>query len=352
MRHRADLHQRRHVGQPAPRAHQLDDRAERPATRRRAPVPLRRKCAGQRDAARASATVPSVHVASFRGLSPAPSHHLGVDVFVGTVGRPNVVTTSGVGHAIGPPLSAVRRPHAGQRSPARARLELTARLWSRRLGPRRNNGGPGLSPSMSLRDVPTAVTRVGRTDNRSQPSEPHARTWPSQDVEARARSVKDGSTRIAWDRPAHRKHDTSASKLLVLVLSCAAKPYAGVQAMCFVSDTSSMRGGRSTRASHQSRTRTLPPRRADASRIPSVHRGPGWASPVVRPAPVSDGGEVADEQPACHLGRDDSGSADPTKRRRRGRSEARTSDDLPKSPCRRATNSALGRPKSLQVSRI
>ena len=34
--------------------------------------------------------------ASFRGLSPAPSHHLGVDVFVGTFGSPDVVATSGL----------------------------------------------------------------------------------------------------------------------------------------------------------------------------------------------------------------------------------------------------------------
>ena len=50
------------------------------------------------------------HVASFRGLSPAPSHHLGVDVFVGTWGTSDVAATSGVvttmrpSSAVGPDL--------------------------------------------------------------------------------------------------------------------------------------------------------------------------------------------------------------------------------------------------------
>ena len=35
------------------------------------------------------------NVASFRGLSPAPSHHLGVDVFVGTFGCPVVALDVG-----------------------------------------------------------------------------------------------------------------------------------------------------------------------------------------------------------------------------------------------------------------
>ena len=111
VRERADLHQRRHVGEPPARAHQLDERAEHAGARDRR---CRRSFAGtmvvgQRDAARASATVPSAHSASFRGLSPAPSHHLGVDVFVGTGGRPDVSATSGVSQAIafrrGPPGS-------------------------------------------------------------------------------------------------------------------------------------------------------------------------------------------------------------------------------------------------------
>ena len=39
--------------------------------------------------------------ASFRGLSPAPSHHLGVDVFVGTLGCPSSPSTSGISQSIG-----------------------------------------------------------------------------------------------------------------------------------------------------------------------------------------------------------------------------------------------------------
>ena len=67
------------------------------------------------------------HTASFRGLSPAPSHHLGVDVFVGTFGSPHVVATSGLSQPIGPPLAMcgpslseageVGRPSAGGLSP-------------------------------------------------------------------------------------------------------------------------------------------------------------------------------------------------------------------------------------------
>ena len=90
-------------GRAAGGAGQFDERAGRPAGASASPRLHRGGIAGQRDAARASATVPSAHRASFRGLSPAPSHHLGVDVFVGTDGRPSITTTPGVGHFIGAP---------------------------------------------------------------------------------------------------------------------------------------------------------------------------------------------------------------------------------------------------------
>ena len=60
-------------------------------------------------------------VASFRGLSPAPSHHLGVDVFVRTFGCPVVALDVGdhqsietSSRSVGPSL---RRP--AKRAPAR-----------------------------------------------------------------------------------------------------------------------------------------------------------------------------------------------------------------------------------------
>lgn len=63
-------------------------------------------------------------------------------------------------------------------------------------------------------------------------------------------------------------------------------------------------------------------------------------------------GDNVDEHPACQSGAMTRVGRSPTKRRRRGRFEARPSGDLPKSPCARATNSALGRPKALYLSQI
>jgi hypothetical protein len=53
----------------------------------------------------------------FEASSPAPSHHLGVDVFVGTFGSPDVVATPGRAQPIGPPLvlSDLARPGPPER---------------------------------------------------------------------------------------------------------------------------------------------------------------------------------------------------------------------------------------------
>ena len=83
-----------------------------------------------------------------------------------------------------------------------------------------------------------------------------------------------------------------------------------------VSDASSLRGGRSNRASHQSRPRRLTPPRADASRI--------------RPSPRAAADDLGD----------------------RGLRGHHANRHLPKSPASQRPNSALGRAKQLQSGGI
>jgi hypothetical protein len=64
--------------------------------------------------------------------------------------------------------------------------------------------------------------------------------------------------------------------------------------------------------------------------------------------PAGDGGDVA-QAPHAHSSERRRIGAGPTTRRRRAGPTPCTFSHLPKSPCRRAANSALSRPKSLQV---
>jgi hypothetical protein len=158
-------------------------------------------------------------------------------------------------------------------------------------------GGP--SPTMHLHDAPTAGTSVGRADTTSQPTDRvrgQGRSTTSEHEQARSGTGEPGSSGTGPVGAGHDQQQAVAGGVVVR-----AEPCAEVQAMYFVSDASSMRGGRSTRASQRSRTRTLPPRRADATRIPSVHRRPAGPNPGAS-RPLSDGDEV-DEVPRANRAR-------------------------------------------------
>jgi len=77
------------------------------------------------------------------------------------------------------------------------------------------------------------------------------------------------------------------------------EPSEGRRAMCSVSDASSVRGGRSTRASHQSRPRSLPPPRTDASPKPRRYWARRRTQPLVAPRLLT-GGRLRFVSPGTH----------------------------------------------------
>ena len=246
----------------------------------------------QRDAARASATVPSVHGASFRGLSPAPSHHLGVDVFVGTGGWPDVALDVGdqsvhrdLLRSVGPSL----------RRPAKRTAERRWAQVARCGGSGATQGTPPqpISERHGRRTLRAEVRcRPGQADRRE------GRRGNDQPTEPRAQTSNSERTLRRWLN-AVRCH-----------LERLGGPDRNVVAMFCVSRSSSVRGGCSTRASHQSRPRTLT--------RPAAHARPIW--------------------PAGH-GRSGSGGAGGA------RAVRAAFADLPKSPVQTAPHSALCTPQ-------
>ena len=153
----------------------------------------------------------------------------------------------------------------------------------------------GLPPTMQPHDAPTAATPVAATFNDSQmSSRMPAYDRPGSRGANTLSQRKERWTLSACGQDQHIGTTTRPSTSSWCRCIARAEPCSGVQAMCFFSGASSMRGGRSTRASRQSRIRTLPPRRADASPIPSVHRALAEPSHgAFRPRVTSGGEDVA-----------------------------------------------------------
>jgi hypothetical protein len=76
---------------------------------------------------------------------------------------------------------------------------------------------------------------------------------------------KDVKRKISENTANESTHTTKLHSTRLLCCRALGRTSEGRRAMCWVSDASSVRGGRSTRASHQSRPRSLPPPRTDAS---------------------------------------------------------------------------------------
>jgi len=183
----------------------------------------------------------------------APSHHLGVDAFVGTVGLPDVIATPGLGQAI-VLLSVVMEPACHR--PVNVRPSDRARGLARRSlhGLGRIEPDPTLSGRLTRR----VVERVASSDSRMRAA------MPGQEMSCH-RQERDTAEQREHNHRFGAHNDIHLQGALRGVAR-SGRSSDGRRAMFCVSEASSMRGGRSTRASHQSRPQRLTPRRADATR--------------------------------------------------------------------------------------
>ena len=220
-------------------------------------------------------------------------YHLGVDVFVGTVDLPDVVATSGVGQAIRPPLIGVNRPHRAGEEQAPER----SATWRPRWTTHRSTASTA-TPATATFTAPGVGAALQRSDTDEDESAPKAWIREASPTQNDHRHHKAGRTSVQAGR---RNFSANGSQSRGCRCSWCARTAVWEVRLCpEVSDASSLRGGRSNRASHQSRPRRLTPPRADASRIcprrKQVRRRPGRPAtprPSRQPTPTQVSGLAA-----------------------------------------------------------
>lgn len=134
-----------------------------------------------------------------------------------------------------------------------------------------------LTPRVGAASGDGAQAAVARRGGRRSASAP---TAPAPRLSARRRSHATSSLRELGDA-VRQEHDSAVQSehkqstlAAVWVLVCARTNPMGTRGYVVVLEAPSMRGGRPTRASHDSRPRTLPPQRADGAKSPG-NAGPG-----------------------------------------------------------------------------
>ena len=250
VRHRAHLHQRRHVRQPPARAHQL----RRP--RAASAAPRRLAAPASPDGARAAGCRPRrvlrflLHMSLLSRLVAGPeSSPRGRRVCRDSWSARRRRDVGCVGQPIGPPLvlwdlaSADRRSSAAERDVGSLARRMTA------AEPAMGTAAPSVSETVA---TPRAQTRAHPTGKATE----HRNGIDQTETQQHPRRTRP----LRWMR--------------FFVFSSAWADLRGnVLAMSCVSESSSVRGGCSTRASRQSRSFTLTRSAAHASPI-----RPRWAS--------------------------------------------------------------------------
>jgi hypothetical protein len=210
------------------------------------------------------------------------------------VGPPDVVATSGVRQAIRPPLIGVNRPHrAGEGNKRQSSARVATDVDDAPVDSCDGDAGdgnvhpPGVGAALQRWTLRTTTSPNRGVNARGVT---HAERSPTR--QSGTHVGQNGATRL-------HANVVSNARLSVLVGRSDCRVWRSGYVL-EVSDASSLRGGRSNRASHQSRPRRLTPPRTDASRIcPSPQAGrprpgrPGTPRPSRQPTPTQVSGPTA-----------------------------------------------------------